>query len=124
MTDRRIIILAHPEARRLAIEAVQQAPEGYGVVIKPSTRSLEQNALLHAELTEISATREWFGSKRSIEVWKRLLTAAWMRARGESVEVLPALDGHGADVVFRRTSELTKAELSELIEYIRAWSSE
>ena len=52
---------------------------------------------------------------------KRLLVAAWLRARGESVEILPALDGHGIDVVFRRTSSLTKAECGELIDFIEAW---
>lgn len=89
--------------------------------VRPEKRSDAQNALLHAVLTEIAKTREWAGSKRDVETWKRLLTAAWLRARGESVEVLPALDGHGIDVVFRRTSSLTKAECGELVEFIEAW---
>lgn len=89
--------------------------------VRPEKRSDAQNALLHAILTEIASTREWAGSKRDVETWKRLLTAAWLRARGESVEVLPALDGHGIDVVFRRTSSLTKAECGELVEFIEAW---
>lgn len=89
--------------------------------VKPEKRNNEQNALLHAILTEIAETREWAGQKRDVEVWKRLLTAAWLRTRGESVEVLPAIDGHGIDVVFRRTSTLTKAECAELITYIEAW---
>ena len=50
--------------------------------------------------------------------------AAWLRARGESVELLPALDGHGVDVVFRHTSKLTRAECSDLCEYVMAWCSE
>ena len=89
--------------------------------VKPETRNEAQNALLHAMLTEIAAEREWAGRKRDLEVWKRLLTAAWLRARGESVEILPALDGHGIDVVFRRTSSLTKGECAELITFIEAW---
>lgn len=55
---------------------------------------------------------------------ERLLTAAWCRATGESVTILPALDGHGVDLVPRRTSKLTKAECCELIEYITAWAVE
>jgi hypothetical protein len=89
--------------------------------VRPETRNGEQNALLHATLTEIAKTREWAGRKRDVETWKRLLVAAWLRARGESVEVLPALDGHGVDVVFRRTSGLTKGECAELIDFIEAW---
>lgn len=92
--------------------------------ITPERRSTEANAKLHAELGEIASNVEWAGKKRDIETWKRLMTAAWLRARGESIEVLPALDGHGIDVVFRRTSSLTKAECAELIEFILAWKAE
>lgn len=116
--------LVHSEARRRAALAVQQAPEGHIVTIKPPTRSGEQNAMLHALLTEIAARVPWAGKLRDVETWKRLLTAAWLRARGDSVEFLPALDGHGVDVVFRRTSTLTRAECSELVDFVQAWAAE
>jgi hypothetical protein len=45
-----------------------------------------------------------------------------MRATGQQIIVLPALDGNGIDVVFRRTSELTTAECSELIDFVKAWA--
>lgn len=90
--------------------------------VRPETRSDKQNRLLHAMLGDIAAQLEWAGAKRDLEVWKRLLTAAWLRARGESVEILPALDGHGVDVVFRRTSKLTRAECAELCDFISAWA--
>lgn len=92
--------------------------------ITPERRSSEANAKFHAELAEIADTVEWAGKKRDIECWKRLLIAAWLRARGEGVELLPALDGHGVDVVFRRSSTLTRAEMAELIEFVLAWKSE
>lgn len=91
------------------------------LTVKPETRNDAQNALLHAILTEIAQTRDWAGQRRSVEVWKRLLTAAWLRARGDAVEILPAIDGHGIDVVYARTSKLTKAECAELVEFIEAW---
>jgi len=118
---KQLFILAHSSARANAIQAIKDAPDGYTVEIKPKNRSLEQNAKLHAILGEISRTTEWAGRKRDIETWKRLLTAAWMRERGENVELLPALDGHGVDIVFRHTSSLTVNEMIELIEYIMAW---
>ena len=89
--------------------------------VKPETRSDSQNKLLHALIGEIAASHEWCGKKHDTETWKRLLVAAWTRARGESVELLPALDGHGVDIVFRRTSKMTKAEVNELVEFIEAW---
>ena len=92
--------------------------------VRPEKRSDAQNRLLHACLSEISKQVEWAGAKRDVDTWKRLLTAAWLRARGESVEVLPAIDGHGIDVVFRHTSKLTKAECAELSEFVMAWAAE
>ena len=92
--------------------------------IRPEKRSDAQNRLLHACLSEISKQVEWAGCKRDVDTWKRLLTAAWLRARGEPIEMLPALDGHGVDIVFRRTSQLTKAECAELSEFVMAWAAE
>jgi len=92
--------------------------------IKDSTRSTEQNALLHAALTDISKRRQWAGQRQDVETWKRLFTAAWLRTKGEPTTILPALDGNGIDVVFRRTSTLTVAECCDLIDYIQAWDAQ
>ena len=92
--------------------------------IKPEKRSDAQNRLLHACLGEISKQVEWAGCKRDVDTWKRLLTAAWLRARGEPIEMLPALDGNGVDIVFRRTSQLTRGECAELCDFIGAWCAE
>jgi hypothetical protein len=119
-----IFILAHEQARQNALQGVKTAPQGYVVEIRPKTRSLEQNALLHALIQEIAKSVIWAGSKQDIDVWKRLLTAAWLRARGDQIQMLPAIDGHGVDIVFRRTSDLSIAELNELIEYIQSWMVE
>jgi hypothetical protein len=100
------------------------AGHGLRLTVEAETRSSPQNKLLHALLTEIAATTEWAGKKRDVETWKRLLVAAWTRARGESTEILPALDGYGVDVVFRRTSKMNKGEVNELIEFIEAWRAQ
>lgn len=91
--------------------------------VEEERRNNSQNALLHATLQDIAERREWCGRKWEPEVWKRLLTASWMRARGDQVVVVPALDGHGVDVVFQRTSKLSKAQMAELIDYIQAWEA-
>lgn len=118
-----VFYLSHDTARRRAMSAVADAPAGFKVTVEEPPRSLDQNALLHCLLTEIAGQVEWAGKKRDAECWKRLCTAAWLRARGESIEVLPAIDGHGIDVVFRRTSSLSKGECSELIDFIQAWAA-
>lgn len=124
MSDKRLWILAHAEARRRAIAAVEESPQGYVVTVAPPKRSGPQNDMLHALLGEISARLPWAGKMRSKEVWKRLTTAAWLRARGDSVEVLPALDGHGVDIVYSPTSSLSKGECAELLDFVTAWAAE
>lgn len=124
MSEARYFVLAHPVARSRAIDCVATAPEGYEVTVKPPTRNSAMNALLHAEISEVAEVTEWAGKLRSIEVWKRLLVAAWLRARGESIEVLPAIDGHGVDLVYAPTSQLSQADCSELVSFIQAWKAE
>lgn len=92
--------------------------------VRQETRSDAQNRLLHARFGDVAKQCTWAGKTHPVEVWKRLLTAAWLRARGESIEILPALDGHGVDVVFRHTSKLTRKESAELAEYVMAWGSQ
>lgn len=94
------------------------------LTVKEDTRSDAENRLLHAMLGYISKNMEWAGKKRDIDTWKRLLVAAWCRAIGEPIEMLPALDGHGIDIVFRKTSKLTRKECADLIEFIFAWGSQ
>ena len=92
--------------------------------VRVETRSDAQNRLLHSRIGDIARQVEWAGAKRDVDTWRRLLVAAWLRARGEHVELLPAIDGHGVDVVFRHTSKLTRAECAELSEFIIAWGTE
>lgn len=124
MSDRRTFVLAHQLARNRAMDAVRDAPAGHVVTVSAPTRNLRINAALHALLTEIAQRVEYCGRHWGAEVWKRLLTAAWCRATGEVVIVLPALDGAGVDVVFRRTSQMTQAEVRDLMAYIEAWMAE
>ena len=85
-------------------------------------RSVEQNAKLHALLADIAAQKQWAGQWLDLEDWKRLITAGWERASGAHVRIFPALDGVGMDVLYRRTSRMTKQEMSELLDYAMAWA--
>lgn len=124
MSDKRVFILGSRADRRKAVAFVAEAREGTVVSVGQPVRNGAQNALLHSLLGEVAETVEWAGKKRTVEVWKRLLCAAWLRARGESIEVLPALDGHGVDLVYAPTSSLSKAECAELIDFVTAWAAE
>lgn len=132
MADRLVLRLHNAQQGHGAIQQAWAHAKGWLLAggqrlvleIKPETRSDKQNRLLHAMLGDIAAQVEWAGAKRDAEVWKRLLVAAWCRARREQVELLPALDGHGVDIVFRRTSQLTRGECAELCDFIGAWCAE
>ena len=118
MTARRVFILAHPQARANAIEAIRQAPDGYRVEVKPQNRTLEQNARMWAMLTELSRQVVWHGQKLSAENWKDVLTAALKRQ-----QVVPGVDG-GFVVLGTSTRRMTKGEMSDLIELITAFGVE
>lgn len=89
--------------------------------LREETRSDKQNRLLHSRISDIAKQCEWGGRKWDIDAWKRLLTAAWCRARSEGVEIVPAIDGKGFDVLYQRTSKLSRRDCAELSEFIMAW---
>jgi hypothetical protein len=88
------------------------------VEVKPETRSLAQNALLWATLTDISKQVDWYGRKLSPEEWKHVFTASLAKQ-----DVVPGLDG-GFVVLGKATSKMTKAEMSELQELMHAFGAQ
>jgi hypothetical protein len=85
-------------------------------------RTTEKNAHLHALLGEIAQQKQWAGKWLDIEAWKRLLVAAYERTKGAAVEIYPAIDGAGFDVVYRRTSRMSQEEIRDLILFVEAWA--
>lgn len=92
--------------------------------LRPEKRSDPQNRLLHAAITDIAQQVEWKGQKFTVEVWKRLCVAAWLREKKEQPMLIPALDGNGFDVIFERTSKLSTTQCSELVEWCFAFGAE
>ena len=118
MKDKRVFFMVHPQARANAIVAVQQAPDGYCVEVKPKTRTLEQNARLWALLTDVSHQVDWYGRKLTPEDWKHVFTAALSKQN-----VVPGIDG-GFVVLGKSTSQMSKGEMAELQTLIEAFGAE
>lgn len=116
---KRLFILAHPEARRRAIEAVAGAPEGYKVTLSEPTRTLEQNSRLWPSLTEISQQVDWYGKKLTPEDWKHVFSSSLKK-----MDVVPNLEGTGFVALGLSTSRMTKRELSDLLEMIYSFGAE
>ena len=87
-------------------------------------RTTEQNALLHAILSDIAQQKQWAGQKLDVTAWKRLFVAGWERANKRPAEIYPAIDGAGIDIVYRQTSRMAKQDLTDLVEFICAWAAE
>jgi hypothetical protein len=109
--------------RDLLHRMVDRAIElGAWVTFKQDKRTTDQNSLLWALLTDVSRQAEWAGKKREPEEWKDLFTASVLAAKG-GLEIVPGLMG-GFVILGLRTSDMTRAEMGDLIDWITAWGSQ
>lgn len=117
-----IFVLAHPEARRRAIEAVRTATDGYVVHVGPPTRTPEQNSLIHPVVRQIKRHMESHGARKRSEEWWRY----YLLGKFAGLEVCEDPDGSGGVVVMNReagTSGMDKGRASEFIEWMYAWGT-
>lgn len=125
MSEKLTFVLAHATARERAVAAVERAPDGWVVEIKPKTRTLEQNALLHALCAAVSRQRQWAGRWIDTVGWKRLFVDAFLReTTGTGMTVSPSLDMTGVVSVGEPTHAMSKQQLIDLIDWITAWCRE
>ena len=108
------------QTRALAVETVQNAPEGHIVSIREPNRTLEQNATLWRILTAFSGQLEWPVNGQMVKLepedWKDILSAAFKRERAR---LAMGLDG-GVVMLGLRTSKMGKAEFSEFLDFLNA----
>lgn len=100
------------------IKASLMAGHRMVVEVKKETRSLEQNARMWAMLTDVSRQVVWYGRKLTPEDWKHVFTASMTKQ-----EVVPGIDG-GFVVLGKSTSQMTRAEMSELQELMQAFGAQ
>lgn len=120
--DKRTIKLVHATARRLAVEAVQTAPDGYCVTVSEPTRSLDQNAAQWPYLAGFAQQKQLCinGSMQWVtdDDWKDVLTACW---NGEMR--MAAFDGK-VIMLPQRTSTMGKRVFSEWLEFLAAMAAQ
>lgn len=117
-----ILKITGEAARKAACREVFAAPEGHIVRITPETRSLDQNAKLHAMLTDISRQAKYLGAKRDVEFWKGLFVSGWQIATGEKPEIVPGLEGEFINIR-ESTTTIGIRRMASLIEYVQAWAA-
>ena len=91
---------------------------------KRQTRSMLQNSLLHAVLTDIAKQVKWHGQSFDVVTWKRLCMASWLREKNEQPQLIPALDGKGFDIIFERTSQLNTKDCADFCTWCIAFGDE
>lgn len=116
---RRIVTIRNDNDRNRVARWAMNVKAGVVVEFRTARRSLDQNALLWSLLGDVSRSVEWYGQHLSSEDWKDVFTASLRRAR-----VVPGIDAGSFVPLGMRTSDMTKAEFSDLIELIRAFGAE
>lgn len=111
----RALITIHGSADRARIAAwAAKAPNGTRVEFKRSKRTLPQNDRMWAMLTDIARQIDWYGRKLVPDDWKLIFLDALKR----ETCIVPNLEGDGFVNLGRSSSDLSKDEMSNLIELI------
>lgn len=117
---RALIVLAGDRERARAIDWAAKAPRNTRIEFKAPRRSLDQNSKFWAMLTDIATQKSYHGLRLSPDDWRLLFLDALKR----EVRMVPNLDGNGFVSLGRSSSDLSKDEMSALIEVINAWGAE
>lgn len=92
--------------------------------VKPRTRSLDQNAKLHAMFSDFARSGLFFaGKSRSLDEWKVILISGHSIATGGQGEVIAGIEGEL--ICIRESSAgMTVGRMASLIEYVTAYATE
>ena len=117
--SRYLITINSSADRARATQVLCAAPFGSRVEIKAVKRSLPQNDRMWAMLTEIAQQLQWHGMRLRPDDWKLIFLDALKR----EMRNVPNLDGTGFVNINQSSSDLSKSEMSDLIELIFEFGS-
>ena len=107
--------------RAIAVQGVQRAPDGWTLELRAPKRTDDQNRAMWGLLSQIAKQRPTHnGVRMTPETWK----AVFMQALGAEMVFVPTLDGTAMFPLGHRSSQLTKAEFTALLELMLAWCAE
>lgn len=116
----RALVILNFEADREKVAAwAKLAPPGTRVEFKASKRSLPQNDRMWAMLTDLAEQVPWHGVPLRPSDWKLLFLEALKREQ----RMVPNLDETGLVDIGRSSSDLSKEEMTDLIELIFEFGS-
>jgi hypothetical protein len=118
--SRALLTLYGQADRAKAIQWVTKAPAGTRIEFKQSKRTTDQNSKMWASLTDIAQQVVWHGQKLKPDDWKMVFLDALKR----ELRIVPNIDGNGFVNLGRSSSDLSKAEMSDLLEIIVAFGAQ
>lgn len=116
---RALITLQESSDRERACNWAQKAPVGTRIEFKAPKRSLPQNDRMWAMLTDIATQLPWHGVKLTPDDWKLVFLDGLKR----ELRLVPNLEGNGFVNLGRSSSDLSKQEMSDLMELISAFGA-
>lgn len=118
--SRALLILTSPVERTKAANFVMRAPTGTRVEFKAAKRTLDQNSRMWAMLTDVATQVPWHGVKLRPDDWKLI----FLDALKQELRMVPNIDGTGFVNLGRSSSDLSKSEMSDLMELIAAFGAQ
>ena len=100
-----------------------EGQESIKIEVREKNRTDEQNAKLHAMLSDIARQATWQGDKLDIDGWKNLFVSGHTIATKEPYKLVMGLEGELVNVR-ERTSKMGVRRLASLIDYVQAWAAE
>ena len=116
---RATLVLVSPAIRQKAAYWASKLPDGTRVDFKEPKRSLEQNSRMWAMLTDVATQLPWHGIKLSADDWKLIFLDSLKR----ELRMVPNLDGNGFVNLGRSSSDLSKAEMTDLITLVEMFGA-
>lgn len=116
---RSLYYLANAKVRATVARVLSEAPDMTRVEIKGPKRTVDQNSRMWASLTDVAEQAEHCGRKYDPNTWK----AIFLSALGRETVFVPSLDGSGLIPIGQSSSDLSKGEMSDLLELMYSWGA-
>jgi hypothetical protein len=117
----RAVITINSDAKREQARLwLAKAPLGTRLEFKTAKRSLPQNSRMWAMLTDLATQLCWHGKHLKPDEWKLVMLDGLKR----DLRIVPNIDGTGFVNLGRSSSDLSKEEMSDLMELIASFGAQ
>lgn len=118
--SRATVILNSRADREKVCRWAMALPLGTRCEFKEAKRTTDQNAKMWSMLTEIAQQVTWHGQRLTADDFKLV----FLDALKQEMRIVPNINGNGFVNLGRSSSDLSKAEFSELIELMLAFGAQ